>query len=287
MRVSGAGLGCPDWPKCFGSWIPPLSASDLPAGFDASEFNFTLAWIEYINRLAGMLTGILIAITAVLAIIHMRRHPKILWASIAAGILVAFQGWYGSIVVATKLKPETVSIHMLLAILIVSLLIYATQRSFYLQAEQKKPPFTYPPLARKLILLLWPLSFTQLLLGTQIRGSIEILLDRYPLLSGDRIFERLGWTVPLHTMLGVATAGLTVITIYLLLKIGRHASELVRRSSWLLVAIALLQILAGILIVALDIPPVGQVFHLWGASLFMGILLILYLEISRGEAGHG
>ncbi len=51
VRVSGAGLGCPDWPKCFGRWFPPTSLSQLPPEIDPSLFNLTLAWIEYINRL--------------------------------------------------------------------------------------------------------------------------------------------------------------------------------------------------------------------------------------------
>src|SRR5690242_4292591 len=50
VRASGAGLGCPDWPRCFGSWVPPMSAAELPPQFDASLFNPTLMWTEYLNR---------------------------------------------------------------------------------------------------------------------------------------------------------------------------------------------------------------------------------------------
>ena len=68
VRVSGAGLGCPDWPKCFGGWVPPLTASQLPPGFDSQTFNFTLAWIEYVNRLMGVLLGMLIVLTEVVTL---------------------------------------------------------------------------------------------------------------------------------------------------------------------------------------------------------------------------
>ena len=51
VRASGAGLGCPDWPRCFGAWIPPASAADLPSQFDASQFNPTLMWTEYLLSL--------------------------------------------------------------------------------------------------------------------------------------------------------------------------------------------------------------------------------------------
>ena len=50
VRVSGAGLGCPDWPQCFGRWFPPTSIDQLPAHIDSSKFNLVLAWIEYVNH---------------------------------------------------------------------------------------------------------------------------------------------------------------------------------------------------------------------------------------------
>ena len=63
VRASGAGLGCPDWPRCFGSWIPPASAADLPPQFDPALFNPTLMWTEYLNRLLGVTVGFLILAT--------------------------------------------------------------------------------------------------------------------------------------------------------------------------------------------------------------------------------
>src|SRR5919109_1152360 len=68
VRASGAGLGCPDWPRCFGSWIPPLSAAELPPAFDRAQFNPVLMWTEYLNRLLGVSVGIFIFATLVVAI---------------------------------------------------------------------------------------------------------------------------------------------------------------------------------------------------------------------------
>ena len=90
VRASGAGLGCPDWPRCFGGWIPPMSAADLPPQFDASQFNPTLMWTEYLNRLLGMTVGFLILATVVSAWRHHRREPRILWTAIAALLLTGF-----------------------------------------------------------------------------------------------------------------------------------------------------------------------------------------------------
>ena len=66
MRASGAGMGCPDWPLCFGQWIPPTDVDQLPAnyqeiyadrGYADTTFNATKTWIEYLNRLLGAFTA--------------------------------------------------------------------------------------------------------------------------------------------------------------------------------------------------------------------------------------
>ena len=75
VRAAGAGLGCPDWPKCFGTWIPPTSADALPAGFDESQFNVWKTWIEYINRLIGVLIGFLITATFALSFRYRKEKP--------------------------------------------------------------------------------------------------------------------------------------------------------------------------------------------------------------------
>ena len=66
VRATGSGMGCPDWPKCFGRWIPPTEFSQLPSNYreiygaklkGEVEFNAVKTWIEYANRLLGVLVG--------------------------------------------------------------------------------------------------------------------------------------------------------------------------------------------------------------------------------------
>ena len=275
VRVSGAGLGCPDWPKCFGRWIPPLSLNQIPAGFDASGFNITLAWIEYLNRLAGMITGVFILITALLAIKNFRGSKQILIPSMLAAILVAVQGWYGSVVVKSQLLPATVSIHMLLALIIVSLLVYVTYGSFHLSStpsiHTRKPE-------NKWLLFLWLFSVIQVLLGTGIRSAVEIIGEQFPLLIASDLLSRVGTINYLHTFLGIFLAIGTGLLGQKIIKL-ENISKVAKQSVWLLNALIALQIIIGINLHVFGLPPILQVFHLWIASIFIGVILVLYTDL--------
>jgi heme a synthase len=283
VRVSGAGLGCPDWPKCFGSWIPPLNASQLPAGFDPATFNFALAWIEYINRLMGMIVGLLIVLTTIYAIKYFRQHKSILYSSIAAAVLVAVQGWYGSIVVKTELNPNTITIHFVLAIIIVSLLIYVWQKSQLILNPESESNIKYPANTKNLLQVLWIATIIQFIFGTQIRGKIEVLIEKFPLLYGNDLIQKLGAINYMHIALGVITAIITFLVVMPLLKKSVNASALVQQSSILLGVLIVAQILVGVFIEFFDIPPVMQVIHMWIAAIFVGNILIVYTAIGRND----
>ena len=123
MRPWGAGFGGPAGPRVFGSWFPPMSAAALPAEFDASQFNPTLMWTEYLNRLLGVSVGFAIFATTVSAWRRHRREPRVLWPTVAALLLTGYEGWLGGRVVAHELAPWIVTAHMVVALVIVQLLL--------------------------------------------------------------------------------------------------------------------------------------------------------------------
>jgi cytochrome c oxidase assembly protein subunit 15 len=276
VRVSGAGLGCPDWPKCFGRWIPPFNSSQIPPEFNAASFNFTLAWIEYINRLAGMLTGILILITAILAIKNFRNRKKIMVPSVLAAVVVAFQGWYGSIVVQSDLQPVTISIHLLLALFIVSLLLYTLINVHFLDqspaGKQIKP-------AGNILRILWLASLIQITLGTEIRSAVEQAWQKFPLLSASEILSHTGPVTLVHAMLGILVAAGTVMISIRILRIT-NGERFVRQGIAILNLLILTQLLIGFAMQIFGILPFLQIFHLWSAALFIGIILVLYTSLS-------
>src|SRR5690625_5467001 len=97
VRASGAGLGCPDWPRCFGMWIPPMTAAELPPQYDATLFNPLHTWLEYINRLTGALAGIMITITFFASFHYRKKDPVITIFSGLALVMVLFQAWLGGL----------------------------------------------------------------------------------------------------------------------------------------------------------------------------------------------
>ena len=284
VRVSGAGMGCPDWPKCFGSWIPPLSVADLPPNIDPASFNVVLAWIEYFNRLVGMTVGLLIAATAVLAIIYYRRTARILWPSIIAALLVAFQGWQGSQVVASELEPFIVTIHMVLAFVIANLMLYVTQEAYHLErrrdtTDEQLPE--YPKQMRVWVGLIWVVSLVQVMLGTQVREGVEVVTRQYPLWTSIQRLTEVGAWADIHLLLGVAVALATVFIGYSLYRLSERLSPLVRFSIWMMIVIVAAQIVVGMVFYLVGMPEVLQVFHLWLAALQVGFTLLLYVALRR------
>ncbi len=174
VRSTGAGMGCPDWPKCFDCWVPPTDSISLPAGYrehyialrekknnrvaktlarlgmgvtaekilndpsvhEDEPFNAVKTWIEYLNRVVGVLVGILIFFTTVSAwrikneslgreVNASKRPTAIFWLSLLGFVGVGFEGWLGSIVVSTNLMPSFITAHMIIALLILLSLITA------------------------------------------------------------------------------------------------------------------------------------------------------------------
>ncbi|HCW76406.1 MAG TPA: hypothetical protein DHU63_07705 [Candidatus Marinimicrobia bacterium] len=287
VRVAGAGMGCPDWPKCFGRWIPPTSIDQLPHGLDPTTFNFTLAWIEYFNRLAGVLTGLLILSMAIYSIVKLREHKKLLWPTNAALVLVAFQGWQGGQVVALNLKPIVVSMHLVLALIIVSLLIYVSYYATQLMDENVGVKRAMPAKAKMWIVLTYGLGILTILLGTQLRSALEVIRDNFTAMSESNWLASVGMIKHIHMTLGLITAGLGAHLGAKVMKRAVNPTSLVLKSAIGLMGLMTLQIVIGVVMLVWNMPALMQLFHLWIASIFVGLVLILYLaDTNWGEVSN-
>ena len=271
VRASGAGLGCPDWPRCFGGWIPPASPADLPAGFDPAQFNATLMWTEYLNRLLGVAVGLLIFATLVSAIRHHRHTRPILWPSVAAFLLVGFQGWLGGQVVAHELAAWIVTVHLIVAFVIVSLLLYATLFAWY-RPDLRPTPRGDVPLAWTAAALI-ALTLGQVALGAQVRGGVDAALDRG--VPRSDILASVGRVDLWHREMAAVVVGLTLVVAWLTWRQPRPRA--VMRAATAVVGLVLCQIGLGTTMAYLALTPPAQVAHLTASSLLLGAQTVLFL----------
>ena len=279
VRASGAGLGCPDWPRCFGKWVPPTSAAELPAGFDPAQFNLVHMWTEYVNRLVGVVIGLLIFGTLVLAWRHHRRDRQIFWPSVAAFVLVGFEGWLGGQVVAHELEAETLTLHLLVALVIVGLLQYA-----YLCARHAGATRPSSEIARaqrrlgQLALAVSALVFAQVAIGTEVRAVLQGL-DKAGVPRAEWL--PLGyWPDIAHRQLGVLT---TLATAALWWLAPRWAPGHRALRTWASAAAVccVVQLGLGLGLAYGGVPPVLQLFHLTVASALFGALGVMVFYAYR------
>lgn len=289
VRATGAGMGCPDWPTCFGQWIPPTSESQLPAnyqeiyaerGYAETTFNVRKTWTEYLNRLLGAFTGLTILATLIFSAPYRRGEPKVFWFAFASFVLVGVQGWLGSVVVATNLHTGMITLHMLLAQVIVGILIAALVRSARHRYEEVRidqlPQFFYPVMVIAMIA-----GLAQLVLGTQVREAVDLIARSSEFTDRHLWIDRLPIIFNVHKYLAIP---LVIVNGWLILAVLNHSRSKILRSLSMSLAIFLLGTIAiGMSMDRLHLPMFAQPLHLWLASLIFGVQLALMLIIQHAK----
>ena len=195
VRMTGSGMGCPDWPKCFGYWIPPTELSQLPndykqiyaeRGYDELDFNPFNTWTEYINRLLGFVSGLFCL--GLLIVSFLIKNKRLVLLSFLLVCLMGFQAWMGALVVYSVLAPFKITIHMIIALVIVSLVLF-------LYRITKHDNKTLKVFKTKWLWGVIIISMLQILLGTQVREGVDTLLIS---LQRSSIIEQLPFTFELH-----------------------------------------------------------------------------------------
>ena len=300
VRITGSGMGCPDWPKCFGQWVPPTSQSELPEnykdvyserraakiekfasilnkiGFDETseklkndpnlrieqDFNSRKTWIEYVNRLFGFLAGNAMLLSFIWLIWRYRKRKLILLAGFNL-ILMGIQAWFGSIVVASNLVPWTITIHMLLALVIIALQIYFIRE---ISPSQKKSL----PQSKWVLYLIWfcfGVTFYQMFLGTQVREAIDELT-----VAG---VGREQWTAELGLIFYIHRSFSWLVLVFLTIVAWKNEQQNKYLSIRVTFIFLLLELLSGVLLAHYDIPGLVQTSHLIFATIIFGILTMV------------
>ena len=310
VRSTGSGMGCPDWPKCFGSWVPPTHVNELPdnylevykekrlaknqkvgalldkMGFETAaaeifahpstyietEFNATKTWIEYLNRLVGVVVGFLIVLTAYFSFAYWRSDRPVVWLSLFSLGLVLFEGWLGSLVVSTNLLPELITIHMALALLLVAVLIGAIARSQSGSLKTRRLPklgFVYAVMGVALVL-----SFMQIILGTQVREQIDLISFELGNQLRDSWVSRLGLSFIIHRSFSIL---LLLVNVYLAFLVFRVKDRIMNLQAVLMLGFLFVAILSGVLMAYLAVPAFLQPVHLFVATVVFGVQMMLFI----------
>ncbi|MEM9987747.1 MAG: COX15/CtaA family protein, partial [Bacteroidota bacterium] len=185
VRMTGSGMGCPDWPTCFGQWIPPTDISQLPAdyklrfavaGKEIADFDAFKTWVEYVNRLLGVLIGLFSLGTVALSIPLRKTRPRVFRFSLAGLLAVLVVGGVGAYVVRTDLHEGVVTIHMVLALGALSLFVLGLIESY--RDRMLVPAQWFDQVAPSNRWLAWgstALIAAQVVMGTQVREEIDRL----------------------------------------------------------------------------------------------------------------
>ena len=172
--------------------------------------------------------------------------------------------------------PLTVTIHMLLALLIVNLLIYLVMETYY---HGQKLSGKAVQSVKILVRVIWVVMLIQILLGTEIRSEVEILRQQFPLLMNNEILQRAGVIQFIHALLGIILAGGILLSGVMIMRLSA-VSELAKQSVWSVGILIILQLLIGFSLQIIGVSPLLQVFHLWIASIIFGFILVLHSTLT-------
>lgn len=311
VRMTGSGMGCPDWPKCFGYYIPPTEASELqwqpdrkfkkgqviivgetlqvarkdfetPSKYDEENwelytkhdyaiFNPWHTWIEFINRLCGALAGLATLILAFFSVRFWKKNKKITLLSWLVVFGMGFQAWLGATVVYSVLAPAKITVHMVMALVIVALLLYlihATKRpSENLKYQKNLSTWLLVALAATLV---------QVLLGTQVRQFVDEQMDVVGETAKHLWLSNFDWTFYVHRSFSIAVV---VLNLFLAQRIFKNKLGY-SKMNWVLLLLAL-EIITGISMYYFDFPFATQPLHLIIASVLFGVQFYLVLEALR------
>lgn len=309
VRMTGSGMGCPDWPKCFGYLIPPtertqlewmpdhayqtgqviivdeslrialkdfVSTTTYAAGnwgrytkHDYALFNPLHTWIEFLNRLLGALGGLATLVVAFLSFWQWKKSkliPIVAWLIVFG---MGFQAWLGKTVVDSNLQPFKITVHMIMALVIVAFLLY-----LYFISKPNPSPGISDPILKSVAGVALLLTLVQIGMGTQVRQFVDLQID----LIGEHAKDR--WLLPtpfifyFHRSFSLLVAALNT---YLFLRIRKKLFP--TQMTTIVLGLIGAEIITGILMYYFDFPFSTQPLHLLFASFLFGAQSYLLLQL--------
>jgi cytochrome c oxidase assembly protein subunit 15 len=308
-RLTDSGLGCPDWPGCYGAANPFIAHAQIAAAealMPTGPVTKIKAWIEMIHRYLAMGIGVLIMALMFQAIRQWRKTRQQAFAPalpVALFLFVCVQGAFGAWTVTMKLQPVIVTIHLLLGMTLLAMLVWLGGREDYLHS----PPAPSADLAglralRTLALLAAAVLAVQIALGGWVSTNYATLAcDEFPFCDGKLIPEmdfehgftlwrELGKTAAGHYLQFSALVAIhwvhrnfaLVVTLVLGLAAWRASRQpALRRTAALIAAVLLAQLFTGIATVFFAFPLAIAVLHNAGAALLVLLVTMLNYKVKH------
>lgn len=304
-RLSDSGLGCPDWPGCYGSTSPLGAREHIEAAQTAlptGPVTHGKAWVEMVHRYAATVVGVMITSLMALSWFHARRREVRVspWWATLTWVWVCLQGAFGALTVTMKLYPAIVTLHLLGGLGLLALL--AAQSQGYGQT-----PLPMSRGLRRGIVAVFTLCVLQMLLGGWVSTNYAVLAcadfptcqgQWWPPMEFGHAFELLrplgqtrdGGYLPFEALTAIHMVhrfGAAVVTLSLLALAGclwRRQSRSFRPWAQVLVALLLWQLLSGLGNVVLGWPLAAALAHTGGAA---GLVVALTLLWARASVDAG
>ena len=312
VRMTGSGMGCPDWPKCFGYLIPPTDVSEIEwsankkykkgiilrheerlieskkdfvsgkkiniynwnnyTKHDYSDFDATKTWIEFINRLIGVIAGIATLIMLIFSFSFYNKKNILILNSFLIIFGMGFQAWLGKLVVESNLSPYKITIHMLMALVIISLIIY----SIFIAKKEMENKTINDSLIRNLVIFAVIISLFQIIIGTQVREFIDLQYDLIGPNNKDKWLEAPNFYFYFHRTFSILIFLLNY-GLYFLITKRNYNSNLIKKIGFVI----FLEILVGIIMFYVNFPVLSQPIHLLLATILFSYQFYLMLHYKK------
>jgi len=306
VRMTGSGMGCPDWPKCFGYLIPPTERSQLEwkelhqykkgqiiiknkslrvaknnffssniykeknwipyTKHDYAYFNASNTWIEYINRLLGAFSGIIILFMSISSLKFFKIDKRLIFISFLVLFGLVFEAWLGKEVVDSNLVPFKVSIHLIVALIIVFGLILLLYLS-----DKKIKSIRTSPLIKKVSILLLIMTLTEIIIGIQVREFVDSKIGQ----PVESFLKILPIEFDIHRSFSLIIVGFHVYLYHKFKKMGL----MIPIYNFILFFISI-EIIIGILMYYFSFPFLSQPLHLLVASFLFALQSLLVLQLN-------
>ena len=314
VRMTGSGMGCPDWPKCFGYLIPPTSEDqitwkentvfeegmiiiknkelfvakqDLKTSesfyvenwetykkHDYAKFNKYHTWTEYINRLVSVVAGFVFLFLIAGASRFGKENKTIPILAFVAFFLMLFEAWLGKTVVDTNLTPEIITIHMVIGLVIIALLL---KLKFIISPKNKT--YKYNSLFNKLLIVSVIFSLIQIAMGTQVRQFIDEQVKQFGFENKNYSLLNPSFKFYFHRSFTIAIV-LVNLGLFYLNQIKDLGYKLV---NWI-VFLIFLEAITGILMYYAEFPIGTQAIHLLSGAVLFGLQFYLWLQSKKLKA---